>query len=106
MWISAALDVIPIVGMGGALFGVSKQPTSPGFFPLLVLGVLIVSAIVAVCAWWKARAGQLLRAATSTAEGDGELLVRAFVLLRRYFAVTFVLSAVITVVALFEVFRA
>lgn len=101
LWISSALDVIPVVGMGMAMFMAWKQNviTHPGVFPVILLGVTVVAAFIAAVAWWKAKAGKLLREAT--VEGNGEAFARAFVLLRRYFAVAFVVSAIGTVFAAF-----
>jgi hypothetical protein len=101
LWVSSALDVIPIIGMGMAMFMAWKQNfiTHPGVFPVILLGVSVAAALIAAVAWWKAKAGRLLREAT--AEGDGEAFARAFVLLRRYFAVVFLVSAVGTVFAVF-----
>lgn len=101
LWVSSALDVIPIIGMGVAMFMAWKQNaiTHPGVFAVILLGVSVAAAFIAVLAWWKAKAGRLLREAT--AEGDGEAFARAFVLLRRYFFVVLVVSVIGAVLAAF-----
>ena len=92
MWASAGLDCIPILGMALAMVAARDQEFEPGAYPLILLGVVIVSGVVGTTAWWKARAGRLLRDA---ARGDDGALAAAFVLLRRYFAATLILVVLV-----------
>ena len=61
MWASASLDCIPILGMALAVVAARDQEFEPGAYPLILLGVVIVSGLVGTTAWWKTRAGRLLR---------------------------------------------
>ena len=95
MWASAALDAIPILGMALAMAAASGEVFNPGVYPLILLGVVVVSVFSGTCAWWKVRAGRLLRDA---AGGRGDALASAFVLLRRYFAAMLISSVFLIVV--------
>lgn len=100
MWISAALDVLPVVAApAGALF-MMRDGASAAFFVLLfVIGGGVI-AIVVVVALWKARAGYRIRKGVE--QQDGEVFASAFVPLRRVLILAFIAFTVSTLAVILE----
>ena len=100
LWISAALDVLPlVVAMIAALLMV-QDGASPAFFGFLFIIGGCVAAILAAAALWKVRAGYRIRQGVE--KGDGEVFASAFVPLRRVLVVAFIMFAVSTLFAFAE----
>ena len=100
LWISAALDVLPlVVAMVAALLMV-QDGASPAFFGFLFIIGGGVAAILAAAALWKVRAGYRIRQGVE--KGDGSLFASAFVPLRRVLVVAFIMFALSTLFALAE----
>ena len=100
MWISAALDVLPVVAaLAGALF-MMRDGASTAFFVLLfVIGGALI-AILVVAALWKARAGYRIRKGVE--QQDGEVFASAFVPLRRVLILVFIAFTISTLAVISE----
>lgn len=96
--ISALTDALPLVLLAFASIVMSENGVNPGFFIMLLLAFSVFVAVVVAGAVWKMRAGRLLRQAEC--EGDGEVFASAFVPLRRYFMLLFVVSSLTTATTL------
>ncbi len=100
MWISAGFDIFPVVAALVVALVMMSKGASPAFFVLLFAIGSGVAAIAVVVALWKARAGYRLR--RGVAQQDGELFASAFVPLRRFLVLVFVIFSISTLAVLAE----
>lgn len=100
MWISAVFDVFPVVAALVVALFMMREGASPAFFVLLfVIGSGVVAILVAA-ALWKTRAGYRIRRGIE--QQDGELFASAFVPLRRFLVLVFIMFSISTLAVIVE----